>query len=101
MKTILMLTAFASAVALSACAPTQDNAPGGEPTPVACKAGDYQEYVGRNRSTIPADAPRGLDDLAHLGLGRQPGLGGLAVFVAGRAAREGRHTVVATPTASG
>ena len=59
MKTILMLTAFASAVALSACAPTQDSAPGGEPTPVACKAGDYQEYVGRNRSTIPADAPRG------------------------------------------
>ena len=60
MKTILMLTAFAGAVALSACAPTQDAAttPGAEPTPVACKAGDYQEYVGRNRSTIPA-APAG------------------------------------------
>ena len=61
MKTILMLTAFMGAVALSACAPTQEAAPapGGEATPVACKAGDYQEYVGRNRSTIPADAPRG------------------------------------------
>ncbi|WP_292034173.1 MULTISPECIES: hemolysin [unclassified Brevundimonas] len=61
MKTILMLTAFAGAVALSACAPTQEggSSAGGEATPVACKAGDYQEYVGRNRSTIPADAPRG------------------------------------------
>jgi len=59
MKTIVMLTAFAGAVTLSACAPTHDAAPGAEPTPVACKAGDYQEYVGRNRSTIPADAPRG------------------------------------------
>ncbi len=59
MKTILMLTAFAGAVALSACAPTQGAASGVEPTPVACKASDYQEYVGRNRSTIPADAPRG------------------------------------------
>ena len=59
MKTMLMLTAFAGAVALSACAPSQEFAPGVEPTPVACKASDYQEYVGRNRSTIPADAPRG------------------------------------------
>ena len=61
MKTMLLLTAFAGAVALSACAPTQEAAPapGGEATPVACKAGDYQEYVGRNRSTIPAEAPRG------------------------------------------
>ena len=42
MKTIVMLTAFAGAVALSACAPTHDAAPGAEPTPVACKAGDYQ-----------------------------------------------------------
>ena len=58
MKTILMLTAFAGAVALSACAPTQDAASGVEPTPVACKASDYQEYVGRNRSTIPT-APAG------------------------------------------
>jgi hypothetical protein len=59
MKTMLMLTAFAGAVALSACAPSQESAPGVETTPVACKASDYQEYVGRNRSTIPADAPRG------------------------------------------
>ena len=44
MKTMLLLTAFAGAVALSACAPTQEAAPapGGEATPVACKAGDYQ-----------------------------------------------------------
>ena len=61
MKTTLMLTAFLGAMALAACAPTQNAtpAPGAEATPVACKAGDYQEYVGRNRSTIPADAPRG------------------------------------------
>ena len=59
MKTMLMMTAFASVIALSACAPTQDGASGAEPTPVACKAGDYQDYVGRHRSTIPADAPRG------------------------------------------
>ena len=58
MKTMLMLTAFAGAVALSACAPSQESAPGVEPTPVACKASDYQEYVGRNRSTIPT-APAG------------------------------------------
>jgi hypothetical protein len=61
MKTIVMLTAFAGAVALSACAPGQPtpSTPSVEPTPVTCKAGDYQEYVGRNRSTIPAEAPRG------------------------------------------
>lgn len=60
MKTMLMLTAFASAVALSACAPMQESAPaaGGEAAPVTCKASDYQEYVGRNRSTIPT-APAG------------------------------------------
>ena len=61
MKTILMLTAFAGAVALSACAPSMTptpSTPSVEPTPVTCKAGDYQEYVGRNRSTIPA-APAG------------------------------------------
>lgn len=60
MKTMLMLTAFASAVALSACAPSQSTTPtpGAEATPVTCKASDYQEYVGRNRSTIPT-APAG------------------------------------------
>ncbi|MFK0299467.1 hemolysin [Brevundimonas sp. NPDC090276] len=60
MKTIVMLAAFAGAVALSACAPSQPtpSTPSIEPTPVTCKAGDYQEYVGRNRSTIPA-APAG------------------------------------------
>lgn len=62
MKSFLTLTAAAGFLALAACAPTQGGgatAPGGEATPVACKASDYQEYVGRNRSTIPADAPRG------------------------------------------
>ncbi|MET4683427.1 hemolysin [Brevundimonas faecalis] len=60
MKITLMLAVFGAALALSACAPTQEAAPapGGEATPVACKASDYQEYVGRNRSTIPT-APAG------------------------------------------
>ncbi|MGX5635445.1 hemolysin [Brevundimonas diminuta ATCC 11568] len=66
MKTILTLSAAAGFLALAACAPTQGGGatptptptPGGEATPVACKASDYQEYVGRNRSTIPT-APQG------------------------------------------
>lgn len=60
MKTITILASFAGAVALSACAPSHDAAkPGAEVTPVACKADEYQQYVGRHRSAIPADAPRG------------------------------------------
>lgn len=63
MKTILTLSAAVGFLALAACAPTQIDGsaatPGGEATPVACKAGDYQDYVGRHRSTIPAAAPRG------------------------------------------
>ncbi|KAK0329555.1 hypothetical protein LTR94_036323, partial [Friedmanniomyces endolithicus] len=61
MKTILTLSAAVSFLALAACAPTQGGAtptPGGEAIPVACKASDSQEYVGRNRSTIPT-APEG------------------------------------------
>lgn len=62
MKTILTLSAAAGFLALAACAPTQGGGatptPGGEAAPVACKASDYQEYVGRNRSTIPT-APQG------------------------------------------
>ena len=62
MKTFLTLTAVAGFMALSACAPSQVGgatpAPGGEATPVACKASDYQDHVGRNRSTIPT-APEG------------------------------------------
>ena len=62
MKSFLTLSAAAGFLALAACAPTPGSgtttAPGGEATPVACKAGDYQEYVGRNRSTIPT-APEG------------------------------------------
>jgi len=62
MKSFLTLSAAAGFLVLAACAPTQGGGttttPGGEATPVACKASDYQEYVGRNRSTIPA-APEG------------------------------------------
>ena len=62
MKSILTLSAVVGFLALTACAPTQGGgatpAPGGEATPVVCKAGDYQDYVGRNRSTIPT-APQG------------------------------------------
>ena len=52
MKTLLILTAFAGAAALSACAPSM-TAPGGEPTPVMCKAGELQWLVGKPRSEIP------------------------------------------------
>ena len=61
MKTILMssLLACAGALTLSACAPTQSTeTPGGETAYKACKVEDYQAYVGRNRSEIPA-APQG------------------------------------------
>lgn len=64
MKTFLTLTAAAGFLALAACSPNPGGGvttlPGeiGQVTPVACKAGDYQDYVGRNRSTIPA-APEG------------------------------------------
>ena len=61
MKKILMssLLACASALTLSACAPTQSTeTPGGETAYKACKVEDYQSYVGRNRSTLPS-APAG------------------------------------------
>lgn len=59
MKTTFVLTAFGTALVLGACAPTA-TVPG---TPdanglVQCKPGDYQEYVGRQRSTIP-EVPQG------------------------------------------
>lgn len=59
---LTLIAAAALGALTAACAPTQDaSSPGNgaESTPVACQAGDYQEYVGRNRSTIPADAPPG------------------------------------------
>lgn len=62
MKSTLLIAAALAGTLAGACAPTQDAAApgdGAEPTPVACQAGDYQQYVGRHRSTIPADAPRG------------------------------------------
>lgn len=60
MKATSILTAMGLALAVSACASNTATAPG---TPdangmVQCKAGDYQEYVGRQRSTIP-EAPQG------------------------------------------
>ena len=62
MKSLPTLSAAAGFLALAACAPTSGGGatptPGGETTAVACKAGDYQDYVGRNRSAIPA-APQG------------------------------------------
>lgn len=65
MKSILTLSAAAGFLVLGACAPVQGGgaaaggaAAGGEASPVACKTGDYQDHVGRNRSTIPA-APQG------------------------------------------
>ena len=61
MKTIVSTLLAAGALALSACAPTQSAAPptgGAEGGFKACKVADYQNYVGRNRSTIPT-APAG------------------------------------------
>ena len=64
MKTAFILTSLLSAgvLGLSACAPVDgaDPMPGpGDQTAFKpCKVEDYQSYVGRNRSTIPA-APAG------------------------------------------
>ena len=62
MKSILIAAVALAGAATTACAPVQEGqappAGGVEPTPVACKASDYQEYVGRNRSTLP-EAPAG------------------------------------------
>lgn len=61
MKTAITLACLsAAAFALSACAPTtQADAPTGPDAAYkVCKVEDFQTYVGRNRSTIPA-APRG------------------------------------------
>ena len=62
MRPTLIGAAVMAGALTVACAPTQDaSSPGdgAQPTPVACQAGDYQEYVDRNRSSIPADAPAG------------------------------------------
>lgn len=61
MKTTLMLSlaACAGVLTVSACAPTQSTEmPGGDTAYKACKVEDYQNYVGRNRSTVPS-APAG------------------------------------------
>ncbi|MDO9607335.1 MAG: hemolysin [Brevundimonas sp.] len=61
MKTTFILSSLmAAGLALSACAqtPATAPAPGGETAFKACKVEDYQAYVGRNRSAVPA-APLG------------------------------------------
>ncbi|EDX79831.1 MAG: hemolysin [Phenylobacterium sp.] len=61
MKTAFILSSLmAAGLALSACAqtPATPPAPGGETAFKACRVEDYQAYVGRNRSTLPA-APQG------------------------------------------
>ncbi len=60
MKIIVSTLMAAGALAVSACAPVQtaEPAPGSDTAFKACKVEDYQSYVGRNRSTIPA-APEG------------------------------------------
>lgn len=52
----LMISLAASAGLLAACAPTQGGGPTTPPTdgPAQCKADQYQRYVGRNRSALPA-----------------------------------------------
>lgn len=62
MKTAFILSSLmAAGLALSACAPTETpviRTPGDVTAFKACKVEDYQAYVGRNRSTLPA-APQG------------------------------------------
>jgi len=63
MKTAFVLgSLMAAGLALSACAPVEGTdpmpGPGDQTAFKPCKVEDYQAYVGRNRSTIPA-APEG------------------------------------------
>lgn len=63
MKTAFVLASLmAAGLTLSACAPVEGGdampTPGSDTAFKACKVEDYQSYVGRNRSTIPA-APEG------------------------------------------
>ena len=54
MKTLAI--AFATAGLLAACAPLDENGGATPPAdgPSQCKADQYQRYVGRNRSELPA-----------------------------------------------
>jgi hypothetical protein len=57
MNTRMIALSFAGALALAACARTPAAAPpetGAESAFKPCKVEDYQSYVGRNRSTVPA-----------------------------------------------
>lgn len=54
---ILLIPGLVAVAGLAACNGATPP-PSGEPTPIACKATDYQDYVGRQRSDIPA-APAG------------------------------------------
>ena len=64
MKTAFAISSVlaAGALALGACAPTQDAATPPASGPNAdfkpCRVADYQRYVGQNRSTVPT-APQG------------------------------------------
>ncbi|RZJ45441.1 MAG: hemolysin [Brevundimonas sp.] len=50
-----LILGLAAAGLLSACAPMEGSEPATPPTggPTACKADQYQRYVGRNRSELP------------------------------------------------
>jgi hypothetical protein len=50
-----LILGLAAAGLLSACAPMEGSEPAPPPTggPTACKADQYQRYVGRNRSELP------------------------------------------------
>lgn len=62
MKAPHILIFSGAALALAACAGTPANgngaAPGDGAAHVQCRPGDYQDFVGRHRSTLP-EAPRG------------------------------------------
>jgi len=50
-----VILSLAAVGLLSACAPTTGSEPATQPSdgPTACKADQYQRYVGRNRSELP------------------------------------------------
>lgn len=50
-----LILGLAAAGLLSACAPMESSEPATPPAdgPTACKADQYQRYVGRNRSELP------------------------------------------------
>lgn len=57
MKATLILTGALSALALGACAADPAGPAPLPDGPDQCKAGQYQRFVGQNRSTLPAQPP--------------------------------------------